>query len=333
MDQLSAHLDRGWDLAQKGDAAGALECARRAMELDDTSPEVHNLLGYSMALSGASEEAIEHYRQAIALDDTYFEAMLNAAEVLLHPLGEWDEALALLDDALELAETREEEVDCLLLRLDALLGKGEDEAARRTLARIDPKSIENPAHAFLVGRAHYELGDADAARPLLEAAIQGEPHNPDAHYYLGLCRDDAGDVAGAVECFLKTRALDAGLASPPWSPSPEAFAELVKSSLAKLDAIMARYLQRATVYVVDAPGAEVVVDGVDPRALLLIDAGRPGDEPGSDARLFVYQANVERASGTLEAVVDELHAALEREVTSAFLDREVDPSERKHSLN
>ena len=23
MDQLSAHLDRGWDLAQKGDAAGA----------------------------------------------------------------------------------------------------------------------------------------------------------------------------------------------------------------------------------------------------------------------------------------------------------------------
>lgn len=333
MDQLSAHLDRGWDLAQKGDAAGALECARRAMELDDTSPEVHNLLGYSMALSGASEEAIEHYRQAIALDDTYFEAMLNAAEVLLHPLGEWDEALALLDDALELAETRDEEIDCLLLRLDALLGKGEDEAARRTLLRIDPKSIENPAHAFLVGRAHFELGDAGAARPLLEAAIQGDSLNPDAHYYLGLCRDDAGDVPGAIECFLKTRALDAGLAPPPWSPSPEAFAELVKSALLRLDAIMSRYLQRATVYVVDAPGAEIVVDGVDPRALLLIDAGRPGEEAGSDARLFVYQANVERAAGTLEAVVDELHAALEREVTNAFLDREADTTERKHALN
>ena len=47
MDQLSAHLDRGWDLAQKGDATGASECGKRALELDPQSPEVHNLLGYA----------------------------------------------------------------------------------------------------------------------------------------------------------------------------------------------------------------------------------------------------------------------------------------------
>src|SRR6188472_3323694 len=68
VDQLSAHLDRGWDLAQKGDAAGANACARRALEIDSQSPEVHNLLGYTSALSGESEEALEHYKQAIALD-------------------------------------------------------------------------------------------------------------------------------------------------------------------------------------------------------------------------------------------------------------------------
>ena len=79
MDQLSAHLDRGWDLAQKGDAAGASACAKRALEIDAQSPEVHNLLGYTSALTGDSEEALEHYRQAIALDETYLEAMLNAA--------------------------------------------------------------------------------------------------------------------------------------------------------------------------------------------------------------------------------------------------------------
>src|SRR6476646_6691306 len=95
MDQLSAHLDRGWDLAQKGDAGGAIACARRALEIDPTSPEVHNLLGFTSALAGDSEDALEHYRQAIALDETYFEAMLNAAEVLMHPLEDWVEAIAL----------------------------------------------------------------------------------------------------------------------------------------------------------------------------------------------------------------------------------------------
>ena len=84
-DQLTAHLDRGWDLAQKGDAAGAIACARRALEIDPQSPEVHNLMGFAAALDGDADEALEHYRQAIALDETYFEAMLNAAEMHASP--------------------------------------------------------------------------------------------------------------------------------------------------------------------------------------------------------------------------------------------------------
>jgi Flp pilus assembly protein TadD len=77
MDQFSAHLDRGWDLVQRGDPRGAEVSARRALEIDNQSPEAYNLLGYVAALKGEFEEAIDHYRQAIALDDTYLEAMLN----------------------------------------------------------------------------------------------------------------------------------------------------------------------------------------------------------------------------------------------------------------
>ena len=127
MDQLSAHLDRGWDLAQKGDAPGASACAKRALELDPQSPEVHNLLGYTAALGGESEEALEHYRQAIALDETYLEAMLNAAEVLMHPLEEWEEAINLCNEALDYADAKEEVADCVLLKVDAYLGKGDKE--------------------------------------------------------------------------------------------------------------------------------------------------------------------------------------------------------------
>ena len=69
MDQFSAHLDRGWDLVQRGDPRGAELSARRALEIDAQSPEAYNLLGYVAALKGEFEEAVEHYRQAIALDD------------------------------------------------------------------------------------------------------------------------------------------------------------------------------------------------------------------------------------------------------------------------
>ena len=67
MDQLSAHLDRGWDLIQKGDLRGARASARRALEADKDSPEAHNLLGYVAAQEGDADEALEHYRQADAL--------------------------------------------------------------------------------------------------------------------------------------------------------------------------------------------------------------------------------------------------------------------------
>src|ERR1041384_1356423 len=153
MDQFSAHLDRGWDLVQRGDTRGAEASARRALELDPQSPEAHNLLGFVAALEGDGEEAIEAYRQAIALDDTYLEAMLNAAEVYIHPLGEYDEAIAMCDQALDLAETDDEVVDALLLKFDALLGKSQLEEAKVLCARFPKGPFENPNHAFLVGRA------------------------------------------------------------------------------------------------------------------------------------------------------------------------------------
>jgi len=121
MDQFTAHLDRGWDLAQRGDAAGAEASARRALELEGDSPEAHNLLGFSCALRGEHDEALDYYVQAIALDDTFLEAVLNAAEICVFPIGDFESALAYCDDALDLVETDDELTDALLLKFDALM--------------------------------------------------------------------------------------------------------------------------------------------------------------------------------------------------------------------
>jgi len=331
MDQFSAHLDRGWDLVQRGDPRGAEVSARRALEIDGQSPEAYNLLGYVAALKGEYEEAIDHYRQAIALDDTYLEAMLNAAEVYIHPLGEFDEAISMCDQALDLAETDDETVDALLLKFDALLGKGELEEAAEVCARFPHGPFENPSHVFLVGRAYYEIGDIDHAQPLIEEAARANPRNPEAYYYLGLVRDERGDTRAATQAFLRSRELDLEANPPPWTLSHETFELTAKRAFAALDEHLRSYLREEEVYVADVPGVEVVVDGVDPRALLLIDGvGSAGST--LSARVFVYQRNVERLAGSVEQVEAEVLSALEREITATFLEPEVSGGP-EHALN
>lgn len=328
MDQFSAHLDRGWDLVQRGDSRGAEISARRALEIDNQSPEAYNLLGYVCALQGDFEDAVENYRQAIALDDTYLEAMLNAAEVYIHPLGEYEEAIQMCDQALDLAETDDEVVDALLLKFDALLGTNEIEEARALCTRFPKGPFENPNHSFLVGRALYEVGNILEAAPLIEEAAKSNPLNAEAFYYLGLIRDDAGDTAGATRAFLRSRDLDLQAPPPAWALTSETFEATVNSVVDSLDSPLRSFLRISEVYVADVPGVELVVDGVDPRALLLLDGiAASGDSALPSARLFVYQRNLERVAGTVDLVASEIKSALEREIRLTFL--EPDPTNGK----
>jgi tetratricopeptide (TPR) repeat protein len=329
MDQFSAHLDRGWDLVQRGDTRGAQASARRALEIDPSSPEAHNLLGYAAAMEGEGEEAIEAYRQAIALDDTYLEAMLNAAEVCIHPLGDYDEAIELCDQALDLAEVDEEIIDALLLKFDALLAKGDLEDAARVIERIPEGPYDNPSHAFLIGRALFELGQVDRAAPLVEEAAQKDPRHAEAFYYLGLIRDERGDTRGATQAFLRARELDLEAGLPPWTPGKDALVAIAQRSVAGLNLVLRRYVEGADIYVSDVPGMELVAEGVDPRALVLLDGtaafdrdDRPRAPEPPCARIFIYAFNVARLASGVEALEREIQLALEREITATFLEAE-----------
>lgn len=332
MDQFSAHLDRGWDLVQKGDSRAAEQSARRALELDSQSPEAHNLLGYVAALQGEYEEALESYRQAIALDDTFLEAILNAAELCIHPLGDLPQALALCEDALELAENDEELVDALLLQFDALLGLGREEEARAVCGRFPAGPYDNPSHVFLVGRAHFEMGEVDRAEELLREAVRRDAENSEAHYYLGLIRDERGDVPGAIQAFLKSRELDLSLPPPSWALSRDAFELSARRAVERLTPRLRTFIRQDEIFVTDAPGAEAIVDGVDPRALVLVDA-LEGPNGAPTGRLFVYQHNVERLAGSLDRIEDEIRSALEREIAAAMLEIDAAAPPKSSALN
>lgn len=327
MDQFSAHLDRGWDLVQRGDAQGAEHSARRALELNGDSPEAYNLLGYAAALLGEFDDAMEHYEHAIALDDTYLEAILNAAELCIYPIADFQAAERYCEDALILAESDEERVDALLLKFDALMGQGETKAATALCAKLPREGFENPAHSFLIARALYEVGDLEGAAGLIDEAVRLNPTSPEAHYYQGLIHDEKGNATGALVAFLKSRELDLATPAPPWSLTPEGLMDVVTTVLEALPENLKVVLHRQQVFISDVPGVEVVVDGIDPRALLLLEplAGEPpvssaaerpaGSEPLADsARLFIYQRNLERVAGTAEGLAQELQTLLEREL-------------------
>ena len=68
-DPGSAHLERGWELVDRGDLAGALRAAERSLELEGDNPEAHNLIGYVRMLEGQARIDIAQGRNGLSFAD------------------------------------------------------------------------------------------------------------------------------------------------------------------------------------------------------------------------------------------------------------------------
>ncbi len=324
MDEMSAHLDRGWELAMRGELAAARLSAEQCLGLDEESPEAHNLMGYVLAAEGRSEEALSHYERALELDETYLEVMLNAAEVLLTSLGRPEEALRVLRDALELCESEDERADTLLVTLDAAVQAGRLAEAEAIAAELPGGPFENPELDVQIGRVHMDLGDLDRASEHLQRALRAAPSDPDAHYFHGVVLLAKGEEEAALQALVRSRELDASAPRPPWGLPRERFEAMTAEALTRLPSELSARLDGAAVIVTDLPGVEVVVDGVDPRLPVLVD--RVGAD-GRVERLFVYQRNVERGAGSAMSVSEEIVRCLEEELRAFFEDEETSDSE------
>lgn len=326
MDQFTAHLDRGWDLVSRGDFGGALVSAQKSLELDGESPEAHNLVGYIHQAEGRADDALEHYRLAISHDETFVEAMLNAAEVLIHPLHDFEGALRMVEEALDYADAADEVADALLLRFDAMLHSGDRDAAKDVLRSLPEGPFENPHLDFLVGRAKFEAGDVPGAELHLAAATQRDPSNPEAFYYLGLTLEARGDSRGATASFLQAREADLSTPRPPWTLPAAQFERKVQSAIRRLPPPLVAVLEGALVVVSELPGPEVVAEGVDPHLGALVDdlqkddgtPATPDHAPVRAGRLFIYQKNVERMASGLLDLEDELVRTIVHELAHAF---------------
>ncbi len=326
MDQFTAHLDRGWDLVNRGDLAGALVSAQKGLELDPESPEAHNLIGYIHQAEGRSEDALEHFRQAIANDETYVEAMLNAAEVLIHGMRDFESGLSMLEEALDYAEGDDEIADAQLLRFDALMHQGDRDAATKLALNLPEGPFEGTHLDFMIGRAKFETGDLDGAEKHLARAVELDGQPGDAFYYQALVREARGDDVGATLFFLQAREADLRGPRPAWAITQAHFERRVQAAVKRLPPPLAARIEGALIIVSDVPGPEVVAEGVDPHVGVLLDdlldaedKTAPSEEDAHRAgRVFVYQRNIERSTESAELLEDEILRALEHELALTF---------------
>ncbi len=338
MDAATAHLDRGWDLLHRGDLAAARLSAHQLLQLDAESAEGHTLLGAIAAAEGEAEEAVELLRQAMDLDPENLEAILHAAELAVHPLGDTALALQLCDQAEELTADAEEELDVALLRTEALLAAGRLEEARSAAGRLPPPPYPAPAYYLRAGRVQLDLVEVKAAAALLAQALEHPDTRADAHYFLAVAEEMLGRGGEALEHFLAVRELDRAAPEPAWGLSAEDFAAVAHEAVSKLPPELARVLAGVPLRVLDHPAAELVAEGFDPRATVYLSTrplaqelqprkkrrrGAPERQPGC---VFIYKRTVERFARSSDGVAEELQAALEGEVASFVGDADTRPA-------
>lgn len=311
MDEITAHLDRGWDLLQRGDSEGAQMAARQVLRLDADSPEGYTLQGAIHAAAGRTDEAIASYERAMELDPEYVDPLLYAAETYLWPLEQFEDAVRLCEQALDVAEEEDEFIDAVLLKAEAEEAMGDADAARDTLGELPPVDFPEVTYHQRAARTLLDIGEVAEAEYHYGRALERDPSETDAQHGLGLCAEARGDTAAMVKAFLQVRERDLREPPAPWGVSPDRFEELCTDVLRNLPERVRLLLENVPIVAADYPSEELVRDGQDPRMLGFFN-GVPypekstvGGVPHLDG-IYLYQRNIERVARTPQDVEDEI---------------------------
>ncbi len=320
MDKLEAHLDRAWDLIKNGDFKGAKAAARRALVLDKKVPDVHHLLGYIARCEGEIEGALEHYRDALSADEGYVDAYLDTAELLIHPVGDFDKAIEMLHDLLDNVDDPEITLEAQLLLIDALSDKGDLVAAEKLVDLMPTTPTANEAHNFAIARVFLDHERSEPAEALLIALQAKDPHNPDVLFFLGLAQKNL-NRPDAIKTLIASREAEVLLPRAPWSVERQTFTQIVQQAIGQLPPEQQLELRDIAVYTFDLPAPELIVDGIEPRTALVFDG--VGDPTlGKIAKtLFVYQRNIERVVSTVEQMQEEIRLCIADELDSMRAER------------
>ncbi len=321
-------IERGWQLLEAGDLAGAEAALRRAERSRPDDAEVLCLAGAVASARGEIEVALELLERAAKADPDYAHPLLQAGELELYSRGDAAAAIALATRALGLAEGDEERADVLLLRAEAEL-RDEDEAAAleaagATMALVAELTVEDPVLHTRAGQAWFDLDRADLAERSFLAAIEEDPSQADAHHGLGMLYERRGDRDAMIRAWLDTRRLDELAPPPPWHMSGNEFEQVAEEAMAELPPEVLARLENVPILIEDLPDRHLVEEGYDPRLLGLF-SGVPLPHKShvtSQAAVIdavhLYQKNLERQSADREELREEIRITVLHETAHFF---------------
>lgn len=320
---ITAHLDRGWELLERGDLDKAEASGKRALGLDEQGPEALTLLGSVASARGERDDALAWYERAMTADPDYVSPILYAAELQLDEEGDVNEALRLIALALDAAEEEEEYLDAQLLKVEALLVAERDDEARDALAELPPQELPEAGFHLRAARCWLDLERLDEAEQHFQKAIALDAQAADAHHGLGMVYELREDERAKARAWLRVRELDLDADAPPWGITQEEFEQLAESALAELPERMRTLLENVPILAADYPSIEVVAEGFDPRMLGFF-SGVPypekssvGGAPQLDC-VFLYQRNIERMARSRDEVAKEIRITLLHETGHFF---------------
>jgi len=184
-------------LHEGGDPAQELDRLLEVVALDGERAEAYLRLGRAYERAGFEEEGLKAYRFALSLEpENPWPGVFVGA--IMARRGQYEVALLWLERALELDGDIELALE---LKYDALLERGDLEAARRVRKSLESRELRSrwrdPHLSFLsdycfdvvllISFAEEEMSDGSLAKSLeiLERATELEPGNPDVVAALG----------------------------------------------------------------------------------------------------------------------------------------------------
>lgn len=199
----AVQVNLGQALAAGGDVSSAIECYRKAIELDPAEHEAHYQLGLALQSQGSVDDAIGCFHKVLYLDPqlAVAHAALGSA---LQRKGDIDGAILWLQRAIDLDPTNAQAHHTLGLALQA---KQEMDGAIDCFHKALDLDPSDP-------QAHYHLGlalekdDPDRAIPCFRRALDLDPQLAAAHAALGSALQRKGDMDGAIRCFERVIDLD-----------------------------------------------------------------------------------------------------------------------------
>lgn len=321
-------IERGWQLLEAGDLAGAEAALRKAERRADGYAEVLCLAGAVAAARGEVDEALALLARAAEADPRYAHPLLQAGELELYSRRNPAAAITLAERALALAEGDEEKADVLLLRAEAELDQEDEDAgtdaAIETMTLVEELAVHDPVLLTRAGQIYLTLDEGEQAERVFLAAIEEDPSQSDAYHGLGLLYEQRGDRAAMIKAWLDTRRLDELAPPPPWHMSSEEFERVAEEAMAELPAEVLDRLENVPVLVEDLPSEHLVREGYDPRLLGLFSGvalphkSHVTDQGAVIDTVHLYQRNLERQSADREHLQEEIRITVLHETAHFF---------------